>query len=109
MLAREDVDGDRIAVIGVSQAGYWVPRALAFEHRLAAAVADGGVVDVARTGPEPRPPPPQAPRRGRPRRRRRRGGATVAGAAAAPAAVAAAPRRPRRLRRRDADRRAGRP
>jgi Prolyl oligopeptidase family len=46
MLARPDVDPDRIAVIGVSQAGYWVPRALAFEHRFAAAVADPGVVDV---------------------------------------------------------------
>ena len=46
MTARSDVDSDRIAVIGVSQAGYWVPRALAFEHRFAAAVADPGVVDV---------------------------------------------------------------
>ena len=46
MLARPDVDRDRVAVIGVSQAGYWVPRALAFEHRFAAAVADPGVVDV---------------------------------------------------------------
>jgi prolyl oligopeptidase family protein len=46
LVARPDVDGDRIAVIGVSQAGYWVPRALAFEHRFAAAVADPGVVDV---------------------------------------------------------------
>jgi len=46
MLARADVDRDRVAVIGVSQAGYWVPRALAFEHRFAAAVADPGVVDV---------------------------------------------------------------
>jgi hypothetical protein len=46
MLARPDVDRDRIAVIGVSQAGYWVPRALAFEHRFAAAVADPGVIDV---------------------------------------------------------------
>ncbi len=35
-----------MAVIGVSQAGFWVPRALAFEHRFAAAVADPGVVDV---------------------------------------------------------------
>jgi Prolyl oligopeptidase family len=43
---REDIQADRIAVIGVSQAGYWVPRALAFEHRFAAAVADPGVVDV---------------------------------------------------------------
>jgi S-formylglutathione hydrolase FrmB len=44
--ARPDVQAERIAVIGVSQAGYWVPRALAFEHRFAAAVADPGVVDV---------------------------------------------------------------
>jgi hypothetical protein len=43
---RDDVDAARLAVIGVSQAGYWVPRALAFEHRFAAAVADPGVVDV---------------------------------------------------------------
>ena len=46
MVARADVDADRIGLIGVSQAGYWVPRALAFEHRFAAAVADPGVVDV---------------------------------------------------------------
>ena len=46
MAARPDVDPDRIALIGISQAGYWVPRALAFEHRFAAAVADPGVVDV---------------------------------------------------------------
>jgi hypothetical protein len=35
-----------VALIGVSQAGYWVPRAIAFEHRFAAAVADGGIVDI---------------------------------------------------------------
>jgi hypothetical protein len=46
ILPRPDVDEDRVALIGVSQAGYWVPRAIAFEHRFAAAVADGGVVDV---------------------------------------------------------------
>ena len=46
LATREDIQADRIAVIGVSQAGYWVPRALAFEHRFAAAVADPGVVDV---------------------------------------------------------------
>lgn len=44
--ARGDVDADRMALLGVSQGGYWVPRAVAFEHRLAAAVADPGVVDV---------------------------------------------------------------
>jgi hypothetical protein len=45
-LARPDVDNDRVALIGVSQAGFWVPRAISFEHRFAAAVADGGVIDV---------------------------------------------------------------
>ncbi len=46
MVARPDVDPDRVALIGISQAGYWVPRALALEHRFVAAVADPGVVDV---------------------------------------------------------------
>jgi hypothetical protein len=49
LLTRDDVDPDRLTLYGVSQAGYWVPRALAFEHRFAAAIADGGVVDVARS------------------------------------------------------------
>ncbi|NMO89743.1 S9 family peptidase [Actinomycetospora sp. TBRC 11914] len=49
VLAFPDVDAGRLAVYGVSQAGYWVPRALAFEHRFAAAIADGGVVDVSRS------------------------------------------------------------
>lgn len=44
---RDDVDGARVALHGCSQAGYWVPRAAAFERRLAAAVVDPGVVDVA--------------------------------------------------------------
>jgi alpha-beta hydrolase superfamily lysophospholipase len=44
--SRVDVDPERIALLGVSQAGYWVPRAIAFEPRIAAAVADPGVVDV---------------------------------------------------------------
>jgi hypothetical protein len=46
LLDRADVGSHRLAIYGVSQAGYWVPRALAFEHRIAAAVADPGVVDV---------------------------------------------------------------
>ena len=46
LLTRPDVDAARIALLGVSQAGYWVPRSVAFEHRIAAAVADPGVVDV---------------------------------------------------------------
>lgn len=44
---RPDVDTDRLALYGISQGGYWIARALAFEHRFAAAVADPGVVDVA--------------------------------------------------------------
>jgi len=47
VVARPDVDADRVAVYGISQAGYWVTRALAFEHRPAAAVVDPGVVSVA--------------------------------------------------------------
>lgn len=46
LLGRPDVDPKRIAIIGLSQAGYWVPRAAAFEHRLAAMVADPGVMNV---------------------------------------------------------------
>jgi Prolyl oligopeptidase family len=45
-LARPEVDPKRIAIQGISQGGYWVPRAVAFEKRIAAAVADPGVVDV---------------------------------------------------------------
>ena len=55
MVARPDVEPRPIAVIGVSQAGYWVPRALAFEHRFAAAVADPGVVDVSTSWTEKLP------------------------------------------------------
>ena len=42
----DDVDAARIAVYGISQGGYWVARAIAFEHRYAAAITDPGVVDV---------------------------------------------------------------
>ncbi|MGW9430973.1 alpha/beta hydrolase family protein [Streptomyces decoyicus] len=57
LTVRGDVDAGRLVLAGISQAGYWVPRALAFEHRIAAAVADPGVVDVAESwwhhlGPE---------------------------------------------------------
>jgi dienelactone hydrolase len=43
---RPEVDSSKIVLYGTSQGGYWVPRAAAFEHRLAAVVADPGVVDV---------------------------------------------------------------
>jgi hypothetical protein len=42
----DGVDAMRIAVYGISQGGYWVARALAFEHRFAAAITDPGLVDV---------------------------------------------------------------
>jgi hypothetical protein len=45
-LTRPEVDPKRIAIQGISQGGYWVPRAVAFEKRIAAAIADPGVVDV---------------------------------------------------------------
>jgi hypothetical protein len=46
MLRHREVDPKRIVLIGVSQGGYWAPRALAFEPRIAAGVADPGVWDV---------------------------------------------------------------
>jgi hypothetical protein len=46
MQRRREVDARRIAHVGISHGGYWVPRALAFEHRIAAGVADPGVWDV---------------------------------------------------------------
>lgn len=49
LLTRTDVDAGKIALLGVSQAGYWVIRSVAFEHRIAAAVVDPGVIDVSTT------------------------------------------------------------
>lgn len=46
LLARPQVDPARIVLYGISQAGYWVPRALAFERRIAAGIADPGVYDA---------------------------------------------------------------
>ncbi len=46
LLTRPDVDAGKIALLGVSQGGYWVTRSVAFEHRIAAAVVDPGVIDV---------------------------------------------------------------
>ncbi|MBQ7806416.1 prolyl oligopeptidase family serine peptidase [Rhodococcus sp. (in: high G+C Gram-positive bacteria)] len=47
ILQRPDVDNERLALYGISQGGYWIARALAYEHRFAAAIADPGVTDVA--------------------------------------------------------------
>ena len=46
LLGCGDVDPDRIALSGVSQGGHWVLRALAYEHRIAAGIADPGVPDA---------------------------------------------------------------
>ncbi len=57
VLSRSGVDPKRIVLQGISQGGYWVPRALAFEKRIAAGIADPGVVDVSTswTGILPKP------------------------------------------------------
>jgi hypothetical protein len=47
LVDRSEVDAKKLAIYGISQGGYWVPRALAFEHRIAAGVLDPGVDDVA--------------------------------------------------------------
>ena len=41
-----EVNPKQIALCGISQGGYWVPRALAFERRIAAGIADPGVWNV---------------------------------------------------------------
>jgi len=46
LLTRTDVDPAKLVLTGVSQGGYWAPRAAAFEQRLAAVVADPGVMQV---------------------------------------------------------------
>jgi hypothetical protein len=48
LVDRPDVDAAALLAYAISQGGYWLPRALAFEHRFVAGVVDGGVVDVAR-------------------------------------------------------------
>ncbi len=56
LVKRDDVLEDKIALQGISQAGYWAPRAAAFEHRLAALVADPGVMSVASSWERHLPP-----------------------------------------------------
>lgn len=45
LISRPDVKTDRIALYGISLGGYFTPRAAAFEHRIAALIANGGVFD----------------------------------------------------------------
>ncbi len=56
-LTLQGVDPARIAIQGISQGGYWVPRAVAFEKRIAAAIADPGVTDVSASWTASLPPP----------------------------------------------------
>jgi len=44
-LTRPEVDPDRIALMGLSLGGYLAPRAAAYEHRIAACIANSGVYD----------------------------------------------------------------
>ncbi|MCK9910570.1 alpha/beta fold hydrolase, partial [Microbacteriaceae bacterium K1510] len=41
--SRPEVDPKRIALMGISLGGYLAPRAAAFEHRLAACIANDGM------------------------------------------------------------------
>jgi pimeloyl-ACP methyl ester carboxylesterase len=43
---QEEVDSQRIALIGYSMGGYLAPRAAAFEDRIAACIADDGVISI---------------------------------------------------------------
>ena len=45
VLTLPGVDPDRIALLGLSFGGHLAPRAAAFEHRLAACIANGGILD----------------------------------------------------------------
>ena len=54
-MARKEVDAKRIALMGISFGGYLAPRAAAFEKRIKACIANGGVYDfhmAARLPPE---------------------------------------------------------
>jgi dienelactone hydrolase len=46
LVERPDVDPSALTGYGISQGGYWITRAVAFERRMVAAVADPGMVDV---------------------------------------------------------------
>jgi len=46
VMEQVDVDASALFAYGCSQAGYWLGRALAFEHRFVAAAVDPGVMDV---------------------------------------------------------------
>ena len=45
-LTRPEVDPDLTALMGLSFGGYFAPRAAAYEHRIAACIANGGIFDA---------------------------------------------------------------
>ncbi len=47
-LSREDVDGDRLALVGFSLGGYFASRAVIYEKRINACVVDSPVIDISR-------------------------------------------------------------
>lgn len=56
-LTRPEIEPSRMALIGISFGGHLAPRAVCYEHRIAACVANGGVFDAfmgAMSGPESR-------------------------------------------------------
>jgi hypothetical protein len=57
LVARPDVDASALAGYAISQGGYWITRAVAFERRMVAAIADPGVVDVSASWIAHLPPP----------------------------------------------------
>jgi pimeloyl-ACP methyl ester carboxylesterase len=44
-LKQHEVDPEKLALMGISFGGYLAPRAVAFEHRIKACIANGGVYD----------------------------------------------------------------
>ncbi|MFP2958539.1 alpha/beta hydrolase family protein [Myxococcus sp. 1LA] len=50
------MEAQALLAYGISQAGFWLPRALAFEHRFVAAVVDPGVMDVSTSWTSNLPP-----------------------------------------------------
>jgi len=55
-IKRKDVDKDRIALMGISLGGYLAPRAVAYEHRIKACIANGGVYDFSESIYKKMPP-----------------------------------------------------
>ncbi len=45
LAGRDDVDGERLGIWGISLGGYYAPRAVAFEKRIKAAIANSGPYD----------------------------------------------------------------